>query len=108
MHHILLLPVSPLYHHAVYRTKKKYDIVINSLLPREKNVSVMLINLGSGNGLLPDGIKPLPQPALPYHHYEEQHFVIKFNLFPFWCTQVEGAHQINSLAPRRCGNKLKS
>ena len=26
-------------------------------------------NIGSGNGLLPDGIKPLPEPVLTYHQY---------------------------------------
>ena len=25
------------------------------------------VNIGSGNGLLPDGIKPLPEPMLTYH-----------------------------------------
>ena len=26
-----------------------------------------LVNIGSGNGLLPDGTKPLPEPMLTYH-----------------------------------------
>ena len=26
------------------------------------------VNIGSGNGLLPDGTKPLPKPMLTYHH----------------------------------------
>ena len=26
------------------------------------------VNIGSGNGLLPDGTKPLPKPMLIYHH----------------------------------------
>ena len=25
------------------------------------------VNIGSGNGLLPDGTKPLPEPMLTYH-----------------------------------------
>ena len=25
------------------------------------------VNIGSGNGLLPDGTKPLPEPVLTYH-----------------------------------------
>ena len=25
------------------------------------------VNIGSGNGLLPEGIKPLPDPMLTYH-----------------------------------------
>ena len=27
----------------------------------------ILVNTGSGNGLLPDGTKPLPEPMLAYH-----------------------------------------
>ena len=26
------------------------------------------VNIGSGNGLLPDGTKPLPEPMLTNHH----------------------------------------
>ena len=29
--------------------------------------AVILVNIGSGNGLLPDGTKPLPDPILTYH-----------------------------------------
>ena len=29
----------------------------------------ILVNTGSGNGLLPDGTKPLPVPMLTYHQY---------------------------------------
>ena len=28
------------------------------------------VDIGSGNGLLPDGTKPLPEPVLTYHMYE--------------------------------------
>ena len=27
----------------------------------------IMVNTGSGNGLLPDGTKPLPEPVLIYH-----------------------------------------
>ena len=27
------------------------------------------VNIGSGDGLLPDGTKPLPEPMLTYHKY---------------------------------------
>ena len=30
-------------------------------------VTEILDNIGSGNGLLPDGTKPLPEPMLTYH-----------------------------------------
>ena len=29
--------------------------------------TVILDNIGSGDGLLPDGTKPLPEPMLTYH-----------------------------------------
>ena len=29
--------------------------------------TMILENIGSGNGLLPDGTKPLPEPMLTYH-----------------------------------------
>ena len=28
----------------------------------------ILVNTGSGNGLLPDGTKPLPEPMLTHHY----------------------------------------
>ena len=30
-------------------------------------VDMCLVNIGLGNGLLPDGTKPLPEPMLTYH-----------------------------------------
>ena len=30
-------------------------------------VTGILVNIGSGNGLLPDGTKPLPESVLTYH-----------------------------------------
>ena len=32
-------------------------------------MSGILVKIGSGNGLLPDGIKPLPAPMLTYHQW---------------------------------------
>ena len=34
--------------------------------------SSIMVNIGSGNGLLPDGTKPLPEPMLTYHLSEVQ------------------------------------
>ena len=34
------------------------------------------VNIGSGNGLLPDGTKPLPEPTLTYHHWGFVSFTI--------------------------------
>ena len=30
-------------------------------------MTLILVNIGSGNGLLPDGTKPIPKPMLTYH-----------------------------------------
>ena len=32
-------------------------------------VTLIWVNIGSGNGLLPDGTKPLPEPMLTYHQW---------------------------------------
>ena len=29
---------------------------------------MILVNIGSGNGLMPNGIKPLPEPMLSFDH----------------------------------------
>ena len=48
----------------------------------------ILVNIGWGNGLVPDGTKPLPQPMLPNHKVDPPgiHFhqnLIKFQVFSF-------------------------
>ena len=41
---------------------------INSLGPSDAKWREQIwVNIGSGNGLLPDGTKPLPEPMLSYH-----------------------------------------
>ena len=42
-------------------------MVINSLWPNVDMVTYIWVNIGSGNGLLPDGTKPLPEPMLTHH-----------------------------------------
>ena len=42
------------------------DLVIQS----SDTTSWILVNIGLGNGLLPDGTKPLPEPILIYHQWE--------------------------------------
>ena len=32
-------------------------------------VTLICVSIGSGNGLLPDGTKPLPYPMLTYHEF---------------------------------------
>ena len=43
---------------------------VNSLWPSDA-----LVNIGSGNGLLPDGTKPLPEPMLTYRKYGPVTFI---------------------------------
>ena len=35
----------------------------------------ILVNIGSGNGLLPDSTKPLPEPMLTYRKYGPVMFI---------------------------------
>ena len=37
-------------------------------------VTQNLVNIGSGNGLMPVGTKPLPEPMLTYHHWNPSAF----------------------------------
>ena len=45
-------------------------------MPYCKFATLMWVNTGSGNGLLPDGIKPLPEPMLTYHQSSKMLCVI--------------------------------
>ena len=40
-------------------------------------VTEIWVNIGSGNGLLPDGTKPLPEPMLTYHQWGPKTFTWK-------------------------------
>ena len=45
-------------------------VIFNSLGPSDAIwCTEICVNIGSGNGLLPDGTKPLPEPMLTYHKY---------------------------------------
>ena len=45
------------------------------------------VNFGSGNGLLPNGNKPLSDPVLIYHEYNPQEYIfIHFQCYQF-CYQ---------------------
>ena len=45
------------------------DIIrkMGTISTRSQYVTLIWVNIGSGNGLLPDGTKPLPEPMLTYH-----------------------------------------
>ena len=49
------------------------------------------VNIGSGNGLLPDGTKPLPEPMLTY----QQSFVA-FIWQQFYVKHLVSIHEISS------------
>ena len=54
-----------------YPNKRKYTLGLlhfNSSWPSDAIWRQEIwVNIGSGNGLLPDGTKPLPEPMLSYH-----------------------------------------
>ena len=51
------------------RLSKTDDDPVNSLWPSDAIWRQEIwVNIGSGNGLLPDGTKPLPEPILTYHY----------------------------------------
>ena len=62
----------PRIYHILYLHRRKIRCiplwvhVFNLLYPIVCHV-VIWVNIGSGNGLLPDGTKPLPEPMLTYH-----------------------------------------
>ena len=39
-------------------------------------VTKMWVNIGSGNGLMPDGTKPLPEPVLTDHYWSPMTFIL--------------------------------
>ena len=53
---------------------------LNSLRPSDAIWRHIWVNIGSGNDLLPDGTKPLPEPMLTYHQWS---FVV-FTLQQFY------------------------
>ena len=44
------------------------NILMNLLWPKD-----ILVNIGSGNGFLPDGTKPLSESISTYHQYSDIH-----------------------------------
>ena len=50
---------------------------IDSLWPTDAIATYIWVNIGSGNGLLPDGTKPLPKPVLTYHQWGSVAFTWK-------------------------------
>ena len=58
-------------------------------------VTQIWVNIGSGNGLLPYGTKPLPEPMLTYHQrcslaftWEQSHAQVLMNLIHNMCSEI--------------------
>ena len=61
--------------------------LINSLWPSDTIWWQIWDNIGSGNGLLPDDTKPIPEPMLAYH---QRGFVASnWDQFPKKCSRYE-------------------
>ena len=93
---------------------------------REKNCGLVmpygdrtLVNIGSGNGLVPDGTKPLPEPMLTDHQWSPMTFILgqfhKRCLNHQWLKSVWKLHVLkfnsnfpgaNELMHWPCGNGL--
>ena len=62
---------APVYTTCIVNIMADDDLVtktFNSLWPSDAIWWQIWVNIGSCNGLLPDGTKPLPEPMLTYHH----------------------------------------
>ena len=65
------------YYHHTYWECFNWDITLHhcDLVIQSSDItSWILVNIGLGNGLLPDGTKPLPEPILIYHQWERVAF----------------------------------
>ena len=71
---------------VVFNFGKEYDIIINSSRLRNAITSRNLVNIVSGCGLLPDGIKSLPELMLYYRQsnsYDHISFLLKMHCVSF-------------------------
>ena len=55
---------------VITRSGRDITRLIKSLKLSGHMASWILVNIGSGNGLVPDSIKPLPEPMLTYFQIE--------------------------------------
>ena len=47
--------------------KHREQLTFNTLWPSDATETQIWVNFGSGNGLLPDVTKPLPEPKFTHH-----------------------------------------
>ena len=52
------------------------QLTVNSLWPSDAIWQQIWVNTGSGNGLLPDGTKPLPKSMLTHHQWSPVTFIL--------------------------------
>ena len=63
---------------SLLRMLSDLQVTSNSLWPSD--ISDILVNTGSGNGLVPSGTKPLPEPMLTYHQHDPVAFIWRYYL----------------------------
>ena len=61
---------------AKYRTLYPIFTNVNSLWPSDAIWRQIWVNIGSGNGLFPDGTKPLPEPMLTDHQWSPETVIL--------------------------------
>ena len=54
--------------------------------------SRVFVKIGSGNGLMPNGTKPLPEPMLTYHQYD--HVAFTWGQFHWKCSKYQSLNCI--------------
>ena len=57
------------------------------------------VNIVSGNGLLPDGTKPLPEPMLTYHKYGPMTFILG-QFHKRYLTAIDHKNQLENLSSK--------
>ena len=65
---------------VLYNEFENHTFKIIAISPRGQWVNMVtqiLVNIGSGNGLLPDGTKPLPEPMFTYCKYGPVMFILR-------------------------------
>ena len=76
--HALVLTLNPRSYWLEFplMLKWEYSRIINSLWPSDAILWQIWVNIGSGNGLLPDGTKPLPEPMFTDHQWSPVTFIL--------------------------------
>ena len=60
----------------IFWFKLNWDLFPWAELKKRNMASEIWVNIGSGNGMLPDGTKPLPEPMLTDHQWSQLTFIL--------------------------------